>query len=138
MTEFNKKQLARHGVNMKLLLILTLLSIISACASKPTQDKESENKITVTGTRIKRSELPPGPKLKMSINRENKSSNIMQALADMQNLPQPKDIGNCSGLISALSMSNLKLRIIDSNNAVLKTEHGIYEYSFDDESCPTG
>ncbi|GAA0860416.1 hypothetical protein [Aliiglaciecola litoralis] len=122
---------------MRVLFILVLVTLVAACASKPKVDDESSQKITVTGTRIERSEIPPGPKLKMSLNKKNESSNFMQALAGMKSLPQPKDIGDCKGLLSALAGSNLEMRIVDENNVVLESEHGIYEYSFDDSSCPT-
>jgi nitrous oxide reductase accessory protein NosL len=126
---------------MKIFCILLLVSFLAACATKPAQkneaiETETSQKITITGTRIKRSEIPPGPKLKMSLNKKNEASNFMEVVKVMQTLPQPKDIGDCKGLLSALSKNDLKLTIVDSNKVILESEHGIYEYSFDDGSCP--
>lgn len=121
---------------MKVLSMFLLVILASGCASKPQVDDQSSQKITITGTRIERSEMPPGPKLTMRLNKQNGSSNFMQALARLQSLPQPKDIGDCKGLLSALTESNLAMRIVDKNNVVLESEHGLYQYSFDDNSCP--
>lgn len=117
-------------------IVFTLLAIsLTACVTKPKDDDASSQKITVTGTRIDRSELPSGPKLAMSLNKQNESSNFMHALAGMQSLPQPEDIGDCKGLVAALSERNLLFNIVDANNVVVESEHAIYEYSFDDNSC---
>ena len=55
----------------------------------------------------------------------------------MQSLPQPKDVIDCQNLLKVLKRDNAKFSVVDSNNVMLEREHGIYEYSFDDDSCPT-
>ncbi|QYJ99426.1 hypothetical protein K0J45_09625 [Shewanella alkalitolerans] len=122
---------------MKVLSMFLLVILVSGCTSKPQVDDQTSQKVTITGTRIERSETSPGPKLTMRLNKQNGSSNFMQALAGLQSLPQPKDIGDCKGLLSALTESNLAIRIVDKNNVVLESEHGLYQYSFDDNSCPS-
>jgi len=126
---------------MKIFYILIVGSLLSACTASPPNEKRKvetsdSQKISITGTRIKRSDLPSGPKLKMGLNKENKNSNFMDALAIMNTLPQPKDVGNCMGLLSALESTKSEFNIVNSNKVVLKREHGIYEYEFDDGSCP--
>jgi hypothetical protein len=72
----------------------------------------------------------------MGLNKKNKESNFMDALALMQTLPQPKDIGDCRGLLKALLNMQAEFTIVNSNKVMLQRDQGIYEYSFDDESCP--
>jgi len=127
---------------MKFFSIIVLLSFLVGCASNSPQKEEIETvetsqKITITGTRIKKSDIPSGPKLKTGRNKENESSDIMVALSTMQSLPKPKDIGDCKGLISALMKGEFKFKIQDANSVILKDENGVYEYIFDDSSCPT-
>ncbi|WP_010381455.1 hypothetical protein [Pseudoalteromonas rubra] len=127
---------------MKIFYVLFIGFLLSACTTSPPKkgtsvESESSQKITITGTRIKREDLPSGPKLKMGLNKENKNSNFMEALVTMQILPQPNDIGDCNGLLNALNSAKLEFIVVNSNKVVLKREHGIYEYAFDDGSCPT-
>jgi len=127
---------------MKIFYVLIIGFLLSACTSSPTKKgtsvkSESSQEITITGTRIKKADLPSGPKLKMGLNKEKKNSNFMDALATMQTLPQPKDIGDCNGLLNALNGAKLEFIVVNSNKVVLKRGHGIYEYVFDDGSCPT-
>ncbi|WP_299775913.1 hypothetical protein [uncultured Pseudoteredinibacter sp.] len=127
---------------MKVIYVLIIGVLLSACTNSPPQkstsvESESSQEITITGTRIKKADLPSGPKLKMGLNKENKNSNFMEALATMQTLPQPKDIGDCNGLLNALNGAKLEFVVVNSNKVVLKREHGVYEYAFDDDSCPT-
>lgn len=126
---------------MKNIFILLLVSLLAACASNTSQktsgaDAQESQKIKITGKRIKKSDLPSGPKLSMKLNQQNKDANFMAALAGMESLPKPKHIGDCKGLLSALSTTNQDYEIVDANKAVLETKHGIYEYTFDDNSCP--
>ena len=126
---------------MKNYFVLLLVTLLTACAATEQQESgttnaESSQKITITGTRIDRSKLPPGPKLSMKLNGESGKGNFMTVLAVMQSLPQPKDIGDCPGLLSRLSNVEFEMEIVDSNKVVLKGEHGIYTYTFDDDSCP--
>lgn len=126
---------SKKGVVVRVLSIFVLLTLVAACATEP--KNESSKKIAVTGTRIKQSEMVPGPKLKMSLNKKNEASDFMLALIGMQSLPQPKDIGDCNGLMLALDGGRVDLRIVDPNHVIIESEHGIYEYSFNDNSCPT-
>ena len=126
---------------MKKLYLVIACVLLSACTTTPEQKENkttftSGQKITITGTRIKRSDLPSGPKLEMGLNKKNKESNFMDALALMQTLPQPKDIGDCRGLLKALLNMQAEFTIVNSNKVMLQRDQGIYEYSFDDESCP--
>jgi hypothetical protein len=130
----------KQGGSLKIFYVLFLFWFLASCASEPPTKLESEvqssQKIIITGTRLKRTDVPPGPKLKMSLNKKNKNSNFMDVLAVMQTLPQPKDIGDCLGLLSALKDQDLIFTIMDSNSIILEGDQGIYEYTFDDDSCP--
>ena len=126
---------------MKFFGILVLVSFLVGCASNSSEKKEidkveASQKITITGTRIKKSEIPSGPKLKVGRNKQNESSELMVALSNMQILPKPKDIGDCNGLIRALLKGGFEFTIQHTNSVILKDEDGIYEYIFDDSSCP--
>lgn len=96
----------------------------------------SSPKVTVTGVRVNRSELPAGPKLSARANEKTKSNNVISVFAEMQSLPEPKAVGDCKGLLITLEQYQLSKRILDKNTVVIETEHGIYTYTFDDNSCP--
>lgn len=126
---------------MKKYFVVLLAVLLSSCVTNQQQNNDSATvvsaqKVVVTGTKVKRSELPPGPKLSMRRNSENKNSDLLTMFAVMQSLPEPKEIGDCVGLLAKLSGTELEVKIVDPNKVVLKGKHGIYEYIFDDESCP--
>ena len=69
---------------MKFFVILVAVSMLGACASAPKPKDKSSPKITVTGTRIDRSELPPGPRVSMKVNQENEDSDFLKVFAEME------------------------------------------------------
>lgn len=121
---------------------ILLLFIISGCATNKSEqvtfsgDYNSE-KITITGTKISKSDLPSGPKLVFKPNKNKDSYGFFEKLSGMEKLPQPKDIGDCKGLLKALPNYQVIVKSIGKNTVLLENEYGEYEYVFDDDSCPT-
>lgn len=120
----------------KIMLTLTTL-LLSACATHEEVQNDSSQKITITGTRIKSTDIPPGPKLKISPIEINGNRDFMRALAGSKLLPQPMVIGDCLGLLNALNERKIEYKILDTDTVILENENGKYTYSFDDASCPT-
>ncbi len=127
-------------VVMNNLYLVFAVLVLGGCATKQSEkinitEVNGTEKVTFTGTRISKSEIPSGPKLKMKVSK-NKGSSILGMLTQMNSLPQPMDIGDCKGLLSDLSGISLKFEIINSNLVVVQSDSGEFEYTFDDDSCP--
>ena len=126
---------------MKIVYLVLLVIFLAACATKQAPEEEvvlsdPDQKIVIKGTRVKESELPSGLKMKMTPKKQNGGNYWVLALAVMQALPQPKDIGDCQGLLSSLSQDRVGFTVVDANIVTVDSENATYEYIFDDESCP--
>lgn len=120
---------------MNKLYLVVFVFILSGCATKQPEKVNGTEKVTITGTRISKSEIPSGPKLKMKVSK-NKGSSILVMLTQMKSLPQPMDIGDCNGLLSALTDTSLKFEVVNHNLVIVQSDSGEFEYTFDDDSCP--
>ncbi len=126
---------------MKSIFILMSFSFLVACATQKSVMKDGgradeAQEVIITGRKIDRSETPPGPKLAMKLKPKAGTGSFIEVFKFMQSLPQPKDIGDCNGLLAALPKSGLNVTIVNSNLVAVETNKGLYEYSFDDSSCP--
>ncbi|MCG7537390.1 hypothetical protein [Pseudoalteromonas sp. OOF1S-7] len=124
---------------LKSLSIVILPFFLAACSNKPVAEKSvtqqhANQKITVTGTPVKKSDLPPGPSLAMKL-KKSKSASPVQAIMDMQALPKPENLKNCEALLLILAKYNIDFRVSGENKVLLESVHAVYEYEFDDQSC---